>query len=64
VVTHYKCKNITCDLYGVLVPYVRALRDGKGMVCSSCNSGLIVAKTVNASGGGRRGAGGRQGSRR
>lgn len=65
MVTHYKCKNVDCELYGVLVPYVRALRakHGKGMVCSSCDSRLIVAKTVNVSGSGPRG-GGRGRSRR
>jgi hypothetical protein len=63
MVTHYKCKNDRCDLYDVLVPYVRALRprDGQGMVCSSCDSRLIVAKTVNVSGGGPRGGGRRSG---
>jgi hypothetical protein len=65
MVTHYECKNARCNLYGVLVPYVRALRakDGNGMVCSSCDSRLIVAKTVNVSGSGPRG-GSRRRSRR
>jgi hypothetical protein len=59
MVTHYKCKSIKCDLRNVLVPYVRALiaPDGEGKICSSCNSRLIVAKTVNTSGGGPRGGG-------
>ncbi len=62
MVTHYKCKNESCSLRDVLVPYVRALRakDGKGMVCSSCDARLIVARTVNVSGSGPRGGGGRR----
>jgi hypothetical protein len=65
MVTRYKCKNAKCSLNGVLITHIQALRapDGKGMVCSSCGSKLVAAKTVNVSGGGPRG-GGRGGSGR
>ena len=64
MVISYKCKNSKCSLYGKAIPDIRCLRtpDGKGRVCSACDSKMVQAKTVNVTGGPRNG--GRATSRR
>ncbi len=66
MITHYKCANEKCSLYGTRIPYTRALRakDGKGMICSECEERLVVAKNVKVTGGPRGGSRGGGASRR
>jgi hypothetical protein len=65
MVISYKCKNLGCRLFGIEIPEIRCLRtpDGKGRVCSGCNSKMVQAKTVNVSSGPRNGGRGRSRSR-
>jgi len=65
MVISYKCKKLGCRLFGIEIPDIRCLRtpDGKGRVCSACDSKMVRAKTVNVSSGLRNGGRGRSRSR-
>jgi hypothetical protein len=61
MVISYKCKKLDCKLFRIEIPDIRCLRtpDGKGRVCSACDSKMIQAKTVNVSSGPRNSGRGR-----
>jgi hypothetical protein len=61
MVISYKCRKPGCRLLEIEIPDIRCLRspDGKGRVCSACNSKMVQAKTMNVTSGPRNGGRGR-----